>query len=237
MVLVAWSIMVVGGVGLAKTAEHFAVALPARSHFLAQFAYNSALVAGIAGTLFVVAGVAVASPGFVRFLRANRVIEVRRSFLRPIVASAVLVIATFGLASWAHHLSTAQRNGTDGLYSGAFLAYALLVVGTIGLWTIVSVTVASRIDFTPRALRWESWFAVGVSLLAVVVFGSTTLWWIQMSLHAPWFLEGTATGTAASPWSAQLITTVLVMSLSSVTALWGASRVAMTYRPTRWNAR
>jgi hypothetical protein len=35
MVLVAWSIMIVGGAGLTKTAEHFAVAMPSRSRELA----------------------------------------------------------------------------------------------------------------------------------------------------------------------------------------------------------
>jgi len=48
-----------------------------------------------------------------------------------------------------HHLNSAQRNGGDGVYSGVFLAFALLVVITIGLWTTTGVAVASRIDFTP----------------------------------------------------------------------------------------
>jgi hypothetical protein len=237
MVLIAWSIMVVGGAGLAKTAEHFAMAMPVRSRFVAHFAYSTTAVAGIVGTLLVAGGVLVATPGFVRLLRAQHGSALRGRFAWPLVASVVLIIATVGLSSWAHSLNVAQRNGGDHLYSGAFLTYALLVVVTLGLWTRAGVTIARKIDFTERALRWESWLAVGVSLASVAVIGSTALWWIQMGLHAPWFLQGTATGTATSPWSAQLVVIVLVMALATATALWGASRVALTYLPTRWSAR
>ena len=174
--------------------------------------------------------------GLVRLIRVKHWTEMRAVFVRPLVASVLLVMATVGLSSWAHHLVAAQRNGGDQLYSGAFVVFALLVVVTIGLWLRASITVASKIDFTPRALRWESWLAFGVSLSSIVVIGGTTLWWIQMGLHAPWFLEGAPVGVAASPWSLNLITAVLVMGLATVTALWGASRVAVTYRTTRWNA-
>jgi hypothetical protein len=233
MVLIAWSMMAVGGAVLVKTAEHFAVAVPVGSRSVAQLAYNIITGAGILGTIFVACGALVALPAFARFVRAGRWTEVRGAFTWPAVATSVIVVATIGLSSWAHHLDSAQRNGSDHPYSGAFLAYALAVVVTLGLWARVSVAVASRIDLPPRALRVESWLAVAVSLASMVVVGSTTLWWVQMGLHAPWFLEGSATGVAASPWSVNLITAVSVMALATATALWGAARVAMTYRPTR----
>ncbi len=236
MVLVAWSIMVVGGAGLSKTAEHFDAALPSKSQFLAQFSFHVTVAAGVAGTLFVVLGAVAASSSFTRFLRISSGHDIRISLARPIVASSLVVVATAGLAWWAHHLTSSQRNGADVLYSSAFLAYALLVVVTIGLWTTFAVVAASKVDFTPRVLRWESWCAMGVSLMAVLVFVSTALWWNQMGLHAPWFLGGSAPGSNASPWSAQLIVIMLVMLLSTAIALWGASRVAMTYRPARRNA-
>jgi hypothetical protein len=231
MVLVAWSIMIVGGASLVKTAEHFSSALPAKSRLVAQFAYNTTAVAGVVGTLLVAAGAFVAFPGFLRFLRAKHWSQVRASFIRSLVASAVLIVSTLGLSLWAHTLSSAQRNGADALYSAAFLAFALLVVVTIALWTRTSVAIASRIDFTPAELRWESGFAIGVSLSSLVVVASATVWWIQMGLHAPWFLQGTTTGVATSPWSARLVLTVIVLALGAVSALWGASRVASTYRP------
>jgi hypothetical protein len=132
-------------------------------------------------------------------------------------------------------LTGAQRNGSDHLYSAAFVVFVLLVVATIALWTRTSIAAALRIELTPRQLRWESGFAIGVSLSSIVVVAGAVLWWVQMGLYAPQFLDG-STVAAASPWSVRLVAIVLVMVLGTVTALWGASRVALTYRPTRLNA-
>jgi hypothetical protein len=232
MVLVAWAIMIVGGAGLTKTAEHFAVAVPSRSRELAQIAYNVTAVAGIVGTLFVVAGAIAAFPGFLRLVRAKRWTKVGATFVWPAAALVVLALAALGMSVWARHLNVAQRNGADHIYSGAFLLLAFIAVLTIGLWVRAIVTVAWRIDFTARALRWESWFALGVSVNSVFVTVSAVLWWIQMGLHAPWFLQGAAIGDTASPWSINLVVAVVPMVLAVLIALWGASRVAASYRPT-----
>jgi hypothetical protein len=211
--------------------------VPSQSRSITQFAYSATAVAGVVGTLLVIAGALVALPGFVRFLRAKKWSEVRRIFVASLVVSGALVVSTFGLSSWAHHLTTAQRNGADGAYSGVFVGYVLLVVVTIGLWTRMSVAVASRIDFTARELRWASGLAIAVSLTSILVVVSATVWWIQMGVHAPWFLQGTASGIATSAWSAHLVATMLVLVLGTLNALWGASRVALTYRPKRVDAR
>jgi len=232
-VLVAWSIMMVGGASLVKTAEHFSAALPAQSPSITQFAYSATAVAGMVGTLLVIVGAFVALPGFVRFLRAQKWSEVRRMFVTSLVASAALVVSTLGLSLWAHHLTTAQRNGADGAYSGVIVAFVLLVVVTIGLWTSMSVAVASRIDFSPRELRWASGLAIAVSLSSILVVVGATVWWIEMGVHAPWFLQGTAPGIATSAWSAHLVATMFVLVLGTLSALWGASRVALTYGPKR----
>ena len=236
MVLVAWSIMIVGGASLAKMAEHFMVSLPTTFRGTATFAYDATAVAGIVGTGLVLFGVIIALPGFVRLLRANEWPQVRRTISRSVLSSVALIVATIGLASWAHHLNSTQRNGGAALYSAAFMVFALVVVITIGLWTRASVAAASRIDFTPRELLWESSIALGVCLSSMVVVTAATAWWIQMSLHAPWFLSGTLSGTSGSPWSARVLFTVLVMALATVTALWGGLRVVMTYRPDRVHA-
>jgi len=200
-VLVAWSMMAVGGASFVKMAEHFRAALPTSSRAVAIVAYDTTALAGLLGTLFVVVSVTGALPGFVRFLRADKWPQVRGMFVRSVVSSLVVVVATAGLSWWAHHLNSAQRNGGDGVYSGVFLAFALLVVITIGLWTTTGVAVASRIDFTPRELRRESCLAIAVSLSSIVVVASAAVWGVQIGLHAPWFLNGTAAGVATSPWS------------------------------------
>jgi hypothetical protein len=224
--------MMIGGAALAKTAEQFPAALPARSRALAELAYDATAVAGIAGTLLVVAGAVIAAPGFVRFVRAKRWFEVRRVFWTSVIASATMVAVALGLSRWAHGLTSAQRNGTDGLYSSMFLVFVLVVVVTIALWARTCVAIASRIDFTSRELRLESVVAFGVSLTSIVVIASTSVWWIQMGLHAPWFLEGTSGGIVASLTSAQLLAIMVPMVLGTLTAAWGASRVALTYRST-----
>lgn len=230
IVLVAWSVMMIGGAALAKTAEQFPAALAARSRGVAEFAYNATAAAGIAGTLLVVVGAFIAAPGFVRFVRAKRWFEVRRIFWTSLVATTMLGVGTFGLSQWAHHLTSAQRNGTDGLYSSMFLVFVFAVVVTIALWARTCVAIASRIDFTPRELRRESGVAFGVSLTSIVVIALTSVWWIQMGLHAPWFLEGTSRGIVASLTSAQLLAIMVPMVLGTLLAIWGASRVALTYR-------
>jgi hypothetical protein len=237
IVLVAWAIMVIGGAALVKTAEHFPAALPARSRTFAQFSFNATAVAGIVGSLLVIAGAVIAIPGLARFLRAKRWPEVRKVVRTSVLVSSVLVVATLSLSLWAHHLTSAQRNGSDDVYSGAFVVFALLVVMTIGLWARTGVAIASRIDFTPRELRRESGVALGVSLTSIAVIVGTTVWWIQMALHAPSFLDGTPGGVAASLPSAQLVVIMVPMVLGTLAALWGASRIAVTYRPTAPEAR
>jgi hypothetical protein len=228
--------MMIGGAALVKTAEHFRSSLPAHSTALPQFAYDATAISGMVGTLLVVAGAFFAWPGLARFVREKKSSEVRGVCVTALVATAGLVGVTFALSEWAHRLTSAQRNGTDELYSVLFLVFVLLVVATIALWTRAIVSVASRINFTARELRRESVVAIGVSLSSVVAVASTTMWWIQMALHAPWFLQGTTTGVATSPWSPILVATMSGMVLGTLVALWGALRVALSYRPAIGNA-
>ena len=237
MVLVAWSIMTVGGAALAKMAEHFRVALPKPSRAIATFTYDTTAVAGAVGTFLVLAGVMVALPGFVQFLGQKGWSQVRRTLVRSAIATLVLLVATTSMATWAHHLNTAQRNGADALYSGAFFTFVVLVVLTIALWTRASIAVATRIDFTPRQLRWESYLALGVCVASFVVTAGATAWWIQVGRHAPWLLSGTLNHVSVSPWSVRVVGTALVMTLALATALWGAARIATSYRPSRLNAK
>ena len=64
VVFVAWSIMAVGGAIMEITAEHFSVSMPEHTRSLAQFAYDTTVAAGVAGSLLVVVGSSVALPGF-----------------------------------------------------------------------------------------------------------------------------------------------------------------------------
>jgi len=231
--LMAWSIMVIGGASFAKMAEHSSTVLPLATRSVARWAYDTTVVAGIAGTLIVMVGALIALPGFVHFLRAGGWTSVRRKFTQAFAATVTTALATIGVSAWAHHLNSLQRNGGDRWYSWAFLGYALLMAAAIFLWTNATAATVVRMDFSARALRWESWLALGVALSTMVVVASTSTWWIQMGLHAPWFLQGTRAGVSASPWSPHLAVTALTMIVAMGTALWGAWRVALTYVPAR----
>jgi hypothetical protein len=233
MVLVAWSIMIVGGAVLQKTSEHYASSLPAHSHFLAQLSFNVTVVSGTAGSLLVLAGAAAAIPAFARLLRVERWSALRRTFVTPLVATAMLITATIGLSVWAHQLTSVQRNGANDWYSSAFLALVFLVVMTIGLWTKVAIDIANRCAFTPQELRRESYLALAVSLSTLFGIAGAITWWIQMAQHASSFLSGSAAGLTSSPWSTNLAAALTVMTFGTAAALWGATRVVLSYRSDR----
>ena len=230
-VLLAWSIMVLGGASLVKSAEHSAGAMPVATRGVAQWAYDTAALAGGVGTALVVVGALLVLPQFVRFVRGGGWSIVRRSYVHAMIATALAATATLGVSSWAHRLTTVQRNGGDHWYSGAFLGYALLVSLVIFLWTKAAVVTVTRLDLTGRVLLWESWLALGVTASSLTVASATFTWWVQMGLHAPWFLQGAPTGVSASPWSAHLIVTAVIMVVAVGMALWGAWRVTLTYLP------
>jgi hypothetical protein len=145
----------------------------------------------------------------------------------------VLTVMTVGavvpLSVWAHHLDQFQRNGGDGLYSGAFVAWALLVAATLAQWTAAGVAAACRIDLSRRVLHFEAVLAVAVAATMVVITAATALWWGTMARDAPWFLQGTATGTSPSPFTVQLVLTMGLMLTAALVAAYGVVRVARSW--------
>jgi hypothetical protein len=233
VVLVAWSMMVVGGAVLQKTSEHYASSLTIHSHFFAQLAFNVAAGSGVVGSLLVLAGAVVAIPAFARLLQEEKWSSIRRTIVMPLISAAMLITMVVGLSVWAHHLTSAQRNGSNNLYSSAFLACALMVVVTTAMLTTAAIRVANRCQLTAKELRRESLIALGVSLSSIFVIAGAITWWIQMARDSSWFLGSPANGLSSSPWSANLVVAVAVMVLGTVTALWGASRVVLSYRTNR----
>ena len=225
MVLVAWAGMTIAGAMVAKSAEHFAVAMPPSSRGPAQLAYDVMVVAGVLGTLLVGVGALVALPALVRLLRGGRWRHIRGSILRSLLATLATGALTFGVSEWGHHLSGAARNGANSRYASVAVVLGLLAVVTIALWSAAAIKVALAIDLSARALRAESVlaFAVGVSTL-IVTLGSLA-WWFEVASHAPWFLQGTTRGVAASPWSTHLASAAGIMLVALSVASWGLSRV------------
>ena len=230
VVLVAWAVLVVGGAAYAKAAEHFASAGSAASQALAGDAYRAVVALAVLGTGLVGAGLVVAVPATGRLLRAGGWGQLRRPLARAVAASVASVGATVGLASWAHLLDVAQRNGADAGYVMAFSAWALLGTVTVGLWTAAGVSVARRIDLGPAVLRVEAGLAVATGAVVVATAAAVGLWWSGMATTAPWFLAGTRPGTHPSPVTLQLVTVGGCLAVACALAAYGALRVVRGLR-------
>ena len=229
LVLCAWTAFVLAGASFSKASEHFAQALPVASRAVPQGAFDVVAVLGVIGAMLVAFGAIAALPAFVQFVHAGGWSSIRGRVLRAAVLTVMTVGAVIALGAWAHHLSEFQRNGGDGLYSGAFVAWALLVAGTLAQWTAAGVVAARRIDLTRRLLHIETVLAVAVAGAMVVITAAAALWWVAMAKDAPWFLQGTATGTSPSPFNVQLALTMVLMLMSVLVAGYGVMRVARSW--------
>lgn len=190
LVLVAWSAFMVAGAGYSKVAEHLDAAVPAGARPLPQVAYDIVVAFGVLGGILVLAGAAIAFPGFLRILRAGAWPALRAHVIRATVLSAITVALVIPLALWAHQLPDHQRNGGSVGYSAAFLTWAGLVIVSITLWTAVAVAVGRRVELSPRALRAEAGLALGLAAVMVVVTAASVVWWIGMAVYAPSFVNG-----------------------------------------------
>jgi hypothetical protein len=229
LVLCAWTAFVLAGASFSKASEHFAQALPVSSGAVPGGAFDIVAVVGSIGATLVALGAIAALPSFVQFLRAGGWASIRRHVIRANVLTTVTVGAVFSLSSWAHHLNEFQRNGGDGLYSGAIAVWALLVAGTLAQWTVVGVVVARKLDLTRRVLRTEAILGVAVAGAMVIITAATALWWGAMAKDAPWFLQGTAIGTHPSPFTFQLIMTMALMFVAVLVATYGVVRIARSW--------
>jgi hypothetical protein len=229
LVLCAWTAFVLAGASFSKASEHFAQSLPASSGAVPRAAFDIVAALGLIGVTLVALGAVAALPAFVLFLRAGGWSTLRGYAVRASILSAVTVAGVIPLSVWAHHLNELQRNGGDGLYSGSFVAWALLVAGTLAQWTVAAVVAARRIGFTRRVLRLEAKLAVAVAGTMVVITAATALWWGAMAKDAPWFLQGAAMGTTSSPFTTQLEMTMALMLIAVLVAAYGVVRVARSW--------
>jgi hypothetical protein len=139
------------------------------------------------------------------------------------------------LVVMARHLTEAQRNGADPLYSLAFVGVALLGATSLALWTAAAVATARRLSVSPLVLGAEATLAVAVTAAMVMVTAATAVWWGAIATTAPWFLQGTKSGSPASGFSPNLALTMSLMLLSSVVALYGTTRLSRSWAAMRVN--
>jgi len=229
MVLCAWAAFVLAGASFAKQAEHFGSSLPPSQVGLPAAAFTALQVAAVVGAALVALGALAVLPALVRYLRAGGWHDLRRPVLAASVASVVVVAATVGLAGWAHSLTFAQRNGADGNYSAAFVAWAAGVAVALALWTAVAVRAVRRIDTGRAVLGIEALLAAGVALAMAVMTAATAAWWVALSSDAPWFLRGARPGTSPSPLEPRLALTMVVMVAATAIAARGVVRAGRSW--------
>jgi hypothetical protein len=222
-VLRAWLLVVVGGCIVAKASEHWQAATPAGSRALPAYAFDVLVAAAIAGTVIVVAGAALALPAVARCLRGES-----RQLRRPLAFAAgstvALGLATVGLAAWAHGLSSAQRNGHDGAYGGAFVACVALFVVCLGAWTHLGARLGRMADLNAALLRVEA----GLSGAAAAAMGLITVagvvWWAAVADSAPWYFRGGAPGSSGTAVTWPLVVAGLLMLAGTLLAAGSAVR-------------
>jgi hypothetical protein len=239
LVLCAWTAFVVAGSSFAKLSEGFGLVQPTRTASLSSGAYRAVMVVAIVACLVVMAGVVIAVPAFLRFLRAGGWSHIRSHVVRALVASVVGILALTALVGLAHTLTPAQRAGQLAshpalwYYQVAFIVTMLLVAVTLGLWTVAAVVTVRRLDLSGTVLSAEALLAAAATAAMVVMTVATAVWWSSITSSTPWFLHGTPAGSAGSPFNGQLVGTMVLMLVASILAGYGVSRVTwsgLTFR-------
>jgi hypothetical protein len=230
VVLRAWALFVVAGLGVQKTSEHWQSVTPPGGRGLPAAAFDALVVAAAAGSVLVLAGIALTLPSFVRFLRSGGWPLIRTPIAFALATTVVLVPSTAALSVWAHALSNQQRNGQDYLYAGLFLVWLLLAVVCLAAWTAAAVATARRLELSALVLRLEARFAALVAAAMVVMTAAAAAWWATLAQAAPWFFAGRPVGASASPLSPQLLAATALMLLASLIAAGGAIHAQRTFK-------
>lgn len=206
LVLCAWALFVVGGVGVQKFAEHWQAATPVGDRALPAAAFDVLLVVAAAGSALVLAGVALATPALVRFLRAGG---------WPLVRGRILVSAALTAAAGCCAGGLAVR-GSIVLAAAAVVLMACCLVA----WTVAAVACARRVHLSQRLLAVESALATGVTLAMAAMTVATAVWWAALAGR---IREVFAGGSVVPP---QLLVALVLMLIATAAGGVGARRAA-----------
>ncbi len=222
LVLGAWMLFTLAGARVQKLSEHWQGATPQSARGLPAVAFEVLEVAAALGGALVLAGIALALPRALAYIRSGGWLVMRRSVLRASALTVVAIGAAAALAVWAQHLDTAQRNGASSAYGAAFVCCALLLAGTLAAWTTVAVSLAQALELPARVLRIEALLAGAIcaSMLAMTV--ATATWWGALGRVAPWVLHGAADGSHSSSFALSLFVPSALMAVATCFAAFGA---------------
>lgn len=230
LVLAAWVLFAVGGIGVEKASEHWAGAVGASVRDLPRAAFETFFVAAALTSLGVLAGVALTAASLRGFIRAGGLPAIRRPLSVAVVLTVAAGVALVPLALWAHRLTNAQRNGHDAAYTAGFLGWVAVFLAGLAAWTVAALVTARRLELGRRLLELESGLAVAVSGSMVLMTAATCVWWGAVARSAPWFLAGTRAGSGGTVAPANLVLPALLMLVASVLGVAGAARARRNLR-------
>jgi hypothetical protein len=225
VVLCAWMVFVFGGFGFQKLSEHYTEVLPAGGRLLPEVAFDVVVGAAALGAAIVLLGTLLAMPAFVRFARDGGWAAIKT---RAWCATGVTLLdgaALVLLRHEAHLLDNAQRNGGSGTYTAGFAAFVLLTGAALGLWTLVALAAARRMDMPDRVLRAECTLAVGLTAVMIVITVSSALWWGALASLAPWFLTDSPRGSAGAAVNTNLLVAMSLMMIATAMGSAGSRRI------------
>jgi hypothetical protein len=218
-VLSAWTLFAVAGFGVQKASEHWQAVTPAAKQGLPTVAFNALLATALVGSALVLLGVALSLPALLRLIRADGWARIRRPIIRAVLLSLLTLIATAGLITWAHTLPAAAGNGRGSAYTGVFVAWIVLLTGSLLAWAAAAAATARQLTLPASTLRLEVWLGAAVSATMAVMTTATALWWASLASAAPWFFNGQPVGTHASPLAANILAPTTLMLCATTLAL------------------
>ena len=230
LVLWAWAAFVVAGTAFAKMSEHWQPAVPANSQFWPNAGFWAVVGAAVAGlTAFATAGAVCAAPLW-GLLRQGGWRAAGRPLYLAVTLSSVVAVALVALSRWAHHLSDAQRNGADGLYSAVVLMFAALTVSALAFWCVTAARLFAQVELSARQVRLCGRLALVVFGLMLVITAGVAAWLSAMAVRAPQFLFGGTPGHVAGGVPPNLATVAVIMVAGLAVGVAGAHRALVSLR-------
>jgi hypothetical protein len=230
VVMWSWMLFALGGIGVAKAAEHWKAAVPAASARVPEVAFAALIAAAAIGSGLIIVGVALGGRTLTTFLKTGGWRQIRRPISRASAITGLTLIGLIGLGIWAHNLTVAQRNGHNDVYTAAVLCWAALFAGCLLSWAAAAVATVRHLNPTPRLLTLETRLVVAVTATMAAMTIATVVWWATIANSAPWFFAGTAPQTAGMVAPLNLVIPVALMLAATLMGSVGARRSLRNFR-------
>jgi hypothetical protein len=183
-VICAWTAFVFAGMVLAKSSEHWSLAIPAASGHLADLAMGILIGAAVVVGSVLIAGIAVAIPTTLRQTRGATLRLIKWQLSTAVLCTVFFCGYMSALVVWANRLSEPARNGIDTPYSFAVVGAALALAATLAAWCCAGIALGRHVTLSPQLQAVETAIAAVAALGMVVMTLSAAAWWLLVSRAA-----------------------------------------------------